>query len=156
MNASPSEHSLADDPAKVTRMKILPNFLRYALAALAGSAVSRCIPLLLSLKGLFSAPLRLPDGSTDDGYTHLLLMMMVTWPVMCLALSVFNALLLWTMICFGFFNKTTVVSVAIVLAYTIFFALGFNFLAMFVMAASFATGALVSWWIVMFTFDQRL
>lgn len=144
------------DQAKVTRRKILPNFLRCALAALAGSAVSLCIPLLLSLKVLFSAPRRLPDGSTDDGYTHLLLVMMVTWPVMCLALSAFNTLLLWAMIRFGFFNKTTVVSIAIVLACTIFFALGFDFLAMLVMAASFATGALVSWWIVMFTFDQRL
>ena len=117
--------------------------------------MSLCIPLLLSLKGLFSAPLRLPDGSTDDGYTHLLLVMIVTWPVMCLALSVFNALLLWTMIRFGFFNKTTVVSIAIVLACTIFFALGFNFLAMLVMAASFATGSLISWWIVMSAFDRK-
>ena len=136
-------------------MKVLSNFLRCALAALAGSAVSLCIPLLLSLKGLFSAPRQLPNGSTDDGYTHLLLVMMVTWPVMWMALSVFNTLLLWMMIRCGFFNKTTVVSVAIVLACTIFFADGFNLLAMLVMAASFAAGSLISWWIVMFAFDQR-
>jgi hypothetical protein len=125
-------------------MKCSPSLLTCIIAALAGSAVWLSVPLLLAFKGIFSDPLRLHDDSPDDGFTHLVLLMLVAWPFVYLALATFNTLFFITLSRLEYFKKVSLIGIATGFALAALLMLGLDAIATMVIATSFMAGSALS------------
>lgn len=121
-----------------------PFLARFTIAVLAGSALALLAPLLVVVVEFFSLPLLLPDGTPDDGYTRIVFMTLMAWPVLYLVVAVFHAVLFYLLSRLGLLRWPVAMAVSAAWPCALFPAMGGGVLATAVLSASFAAGAWVA------------
>lgn len=118
--------------------------LRFALAILAGTAAALLVPLLVVVYEWQSLPRPLEDGSPDDGYAHMLVLLLMAWPVLYAAVAAVLAAIFYLLLKLGLLCWPVAAGLSAALAGGFALATGAGGMAALVLATAFAAGALLA------------
>ncbi|MES2612201.1 MAG: hypothetical protein V4679_18255 [Pseudomonadota bacterium] len=117
---------------------------RFALALLAGTAAALLVPLLVVVRELLSSPRLLADGAPDDGHTHMLVLLLMAWPVLYAAVAMVHAAIFFLLFRLGLLRWPVAAGLSAALSGGLSLAAGAGVMAALVLATSFAAGTLLA------------
>lgn len=121
-----------------------PFLARFTVAVLAPTAIALLVPLAVVVVEFFSLPLLLPDGTPDDGYTHIVATTLMAWPVLYALVAILHAVLFGALARLGLLRWPVAMGISAAWPWAAFPAMGGGMLATAVLSASFAAGAWVA------------
>ena len=122
-----------------------------------GALISLSYLIYSTVRANFSDPRLLPDGTTDDGYTHLMLMGFVLIPGFYLIVGMAITGLFLALIRLGIFRWQWIAGVAVIIPNLVLAIMKLNLSleSMLTIALYSAAGALGAWKIILFRFESN-